>query len=467
MSPQEAEMQLEALALDGWSSSIVTNLENAQWTERKAGFEAPEEVFRLVRETVRPMFLALAELVGLESVLTAIVRHKSVIKTTLAQFECLEFVCVCVGDFGVSSCTPAVSSSTLRGRSARRRATPRPACRMSANAVFGTLYDQLGDAMRPLLNLEGWKPSPKDSVVAVFEGVGFSPIVCGVSGGQDGCGGRRGCCVIWGAASSGTLFGLVDVSAQNTKELLVDMANEGDKGVVDLTKSLKARLSDSNANLKTKAVQVIGVVAARGDQQVCLDSLLPFVAMALKNPGGRAELLGWTVEMTQMIGSKVDIRSFVENTIDALSDKSAGACDKMLLVEVFKSVGRDTVHTGCRGMVPAKMRAVNPMIARATATAFWKWGRAEFLEPRLGGKHIMMTTTALRIGEVYPAMLHVLERIVSGKMGEYQKHDADNKIAGQPKLGLLLAKLLVKTTGRELTLPTPFVHVDVVSIWIC
>ncbi|KAF0776295.1 hypothetical protein AaE_000004, partial [Aphanomyces astaci] len=92
---------------------------------------------------------------------------------------------------------------------------------------------------------------------------------------------------------------------------------------------------------------------------------------------------------------------------------------------------------------------------------------AGFLELRLGGKHIMMTTTALRIGEVYPAMLHVLERIVSGKMGKYQKHEADNKIAGQPKLGQLLAKLLVKTTGRELTLPTPFVHVDVVSIGIC
>ncbi|RHZ29572.1 hypothetical protein DYB37_005454 [Aphanomyces astaci] len=415
MSPQEAEMQLEALALDGWSSSIVTNLENAKWTERKAGFEAPEVVFKLVRETVRPMFLALAELVGLESVLAAIVRHKSVIKTTLAQFECLEFVCVCVGDFGVSS----------------------PACRMSANAVFGTLYDQLGDAMRPLLNLEGWKPSPKDSVVAVFEGVGFSPI----------------------------RLGAMEQAQRICEEagLSIELTN----GVVDLTKSLKARLSDSNANLKTKAVQVIRVVAARGDQQMCLDSLLPFVAMALKNPDGRAELLGWTVEMSQMIGSKVDLRSFVENTIDALSDKSAGACDKMLLVEVFKSVGRDTVHTGCRGMVPAKMRAVNPMIARATATAFWKWGRAGFLEPRLGGKHIMMTTTALRIGEVYPAMLHVLERIVGGKMGEYQKHDADNKIAGQPKLGQLLAKLLVKTTGRELTLPTPFVHVDVVSIWIC
>ncbi|ETV84326.1 hypothetical protein H257_03566 [Aphanomyces astaci] len=38
--PQEAE-KLEALAQDGWSSSIETNSQSAKWTERKAGFEAP------------------------------------------------------------------------------------------------------------------------------------------------------------------------------------------------------------------------------------------------------------------------------------------------------------------------------------------------------------------------------------------------------------------------------------------
>ncbi|RHX99648.1 hypothetical protein DYB25_001107 [Aphanomyces astaci] len=361
-----------------------------------------------------------------------------------------------------------------------------------ANAVFGTLYDQLGDAMRPLLNLEKWKPSLKDSVVAESEGVGFSPSSFAASRvaktGVDGVEGRGG------AASSGSLFGHVDVSAQNTKELLVDMANEGDK------------VDASNANLKTNAVQVIGVVAAsvgpsvaklaklvgsnlvvgvadnkEAMQQACLDSLLPFVAMALKNPGGRAELLGWTVEMTQMIGSKVDLRSFVENTIDALSDKSTGACDKLLLVEVFKSVGRDTVHTGYRGMVSHIERHVlslcvatvsricrhAPYVGRSERVAIERVlleAGAGFLEPRLGGKHIMMTMTALRIGEVYLAMLHVLERMVSGKVGEYQKHGADNKIAGQPTLGQLLAKLLVNTTGRELTLPMQFVHVDVVGI---
>ncbi|RHY04026.1 hypothetical protein DYB25_010841 [Aphanomyces astaci] len=40
MTPREAE-KLEALAQDGWSSSIETNSQSAKWTERKAGFEAP------------------------------------------------------------------------------------------------------------------------------------------------------------------------------------------------------------------------------------------------------------------------------------------------------------------------------------------------------------------------------------------------------------------------------------------
>ncbi|RHY62978.1 hypothetical protein DYB30_006908 [Aphanomyces astaci] len=40
MTPKEAE-KLEALAQDGWSSSIETNSQSAKWTERKAGFEAP------------------------------------------------------------------------------------------------------------------------------------------------------------------------------------------------------------------------------------------------------------------------------------------------------------------------------------------------------------------------------------------------------------------------------------------
>ncbi|KAF0759437.1 hypothetical protein AaE_003703, partial [Aphanomyces astaci] len=68
----------------------------------------------------------------------------------------------------------------------------------------------------------------------------------------------------------------------------------------------------------------------------------------------------------------MDLRSLVENTIDALSDKSTDAREKaqLLLVEVFKSVGRDAVVGGCRDILPAKMRTLKPIIDRAAATAF-------------------------------------------------------------------------------------------------
>ncbi|ETV84455.1 hypothetical protein H257_03657 [Aphanomyces astaci] len=168
----------------------------------------------------------------------------------------------------------------------------------------------------------------------------------------------------------GSLFGRVDVSAKITKEFLADMANDGglvdrvDQGVVDLTKSLMAHLSDSNANLTTKAVHVIGVVvASAGPSMAKLANLVVGVADNKKamrafvaavrddgaqDPVGRAELLGWTVEMTQTVAGKMDLRSLVETTIDALSDKSTAVRHKakLLLVELFKSVGRDAVQVG-------------------------------------------------------------------------------------------------------------------------
>ncbi|ETW05149.1 hypothetical protein H310_04156 [Aphanomyces invadans] len=393
---------------------------------------------RKVSETVRPMFMTFGELVGPAAVLTAMFGHMAVVKTPLAQLECLEFVNECVKEFGVTVCNPRGIIEYAKGPFGMESSNPKS--RVSAIALFGTLYNQLGDGMRPLLNLDAWKPSLKDTVEAEFKRVGYTAnafratraVKC-----DEGAGGG-------GAASGGgSLFGRVDISAKITKELLADMQNEDDKvawkkrldameqaqrlceeaglsieltkAVMDLMKSLKARLSDSNANLKTKAVQVIGVVATsigpsvsklaklvgnnlvvgvsdnkKAMQQACLealhkwvvhndvasgscfDSLLPFVAEALKNPVGRAELLGWTVAMTQLISDRLDLRPLVENTIDALLDKSTEAREKaqLLLVDVFKSVGKDAVHAGCRDILPAKMRTLKPMIDRAATAAF-------------------------------------------------------------------------------------------------
>ncbi|ETV84328.1 hypothetical protein H257_03568 [Aphanomyces astaci] len=159
-----------------------------------------------VSEMVRPMFLALAELVGLASVLAAIFGHMSVVKTPQAQFECLEFARESVGEFGMPTCNPHGVIEYVKEPFGLASSSPKT--RVSAIAVFGSLYGQLGDAMRPLLNLDGWKLSLKDCVEAEFERVGFNPSSFAVSR---------------------ALFGRVDVRAKISKELLADMANEHDK----------------------------------------------------------------------------------------------------------------------------------------------------------------------------------------------------------------------------------------------
>ncbi|RHY38203.1 hypothetical protein DYB25_013253, partial [Aphanomyces astaci] len=330
---------------------------------------------------VRPMFLALAKLVRLASVLTAIFGHMSVVKTPQAQFECLEFVRESVGEFGMPTCNPHGVIEYVKEPFGLASSSPKT--RVSAIAVFGSLYGQLGDAMRPLLNLDGWKLSLKDCVEAEFDGVGFNPSSFAVS----------------------RAVNTVVEEAKISKELLADMANEHDKvawkkrlGAMEQTQQIceKAGLSidESNANIKTKSVHVMGgVVASVGPssvaklanlvgsklvvgvadnknamQQACLDSLRNWVVhgdvasascsrRCSRSWRGRAELLGWTVEMTHMVADKMDLRTMVKTTIDTLLDKSTVAWDKaqLLLVKVFTSVGRDAVQAGCRGTVLAKM----------------------------------------------------------------------------------------------------------------
>ncbi|KAF0750035.1 hypothetical protein AaE_006847 [Aphanomyces astaci] len=254
------------------------------------------------------MFLALAELVGPASVLAAIFGHTSVVKKPQAQFEC-------VSEFGVSTGVEQPQDPHV--------------------AVFGTLYGQLGGAMRPLLNLDAWKPSLKDSV----EVASTSTVV--EEGGEEG-------------GALGSLFGRVDVSAKITKEFLADMANDGQpRGGGGGQQEGDARVSGLIAQVcgarRCGVYELLRVVAAVRDD-------------GAQDPVGRAELLGWTVEMTQTVAGKMDLRSLVETTIDAMSDKSTAVRHKakLLLVEVFKSVGRDAVQVGCRGMVPANIDTVKP-----------------------------------------------------------------------------------------------------------
>ncbi|KAI9908622.1 hypothetical protein PsorP6_002998 [Peronosclerospora sorghi] len=179
--------------------------------------------------------------------------------------------------------------------------------------------------------------------------------------------------------------------------------------VQDVVRLLNARLSDANANLKVKAANVLATVVTSVGPEIakmskllgpsliagvadnkktmqaaalhalhqwvrhsgktstpCVESLLVPLSEGLWNAVGRAELLTWAVEHVRQC-EKLDLQCLVGPTVHSLMDKSSDTREKaqQLLVEVMKSVGKETVMTtGCRDMKPAAMRALKPLLSK-------------------------------------------------------------------------------------------------------
>lgn len=391
-------------------------------------------------DTIKSMVLQLSEAVSPAYVIGCIVHHMSNVKAPLVHAEALVVVGECVSDFGVTVCNPRMLVDYAKGAFGLESANPK--VRSNAISLLGTMYSQLGPALLPILNLDSWKPALASTVDAEFKKVGFDPAKAAnnakrqIKDADELAAGAK--------ADAGALFGRVDISAQITKELVADLKCEDDKTawkkrlaamesiqsicegagcaieftkpVMELMKLMKARLSDSNANLKVKAAQVIGVLATSIGPEVgkmskligpsllsgvsdnkknmqlasvealhkwvrhnnqtsatCLDSLLSSVAEALANPVGRAELLGWLAEHLKACDQRLDLSCLVVPTVQGgLMDKSSEAREKavQVLAFVMKALGKDAVLTnGCRDVKPAQMRALKPLIDKASELA--------------------------------------------------------------------------------------------------
>lgn len=388
---------------------------------------------RKAAEAIRTMMLQLCEVVGPSYVLGCLLNYMPNVKAPLAHIEALVVLADCVKDFGISVCSPRLLIDFVKGPQGLESSNPK--VRTSAIAVLAVMYAQLGPALLPILSLDSWKPALAAIVEAEFKKTGFDPTSAMASvkrqvKDDEGAGVKK-------AADPGALFGRADIGSQLTKELFADMkcedniaawkkrsaamdsvqsicessggAIEFTKPVQEVLRALKARLSDSNANLKVKAAQVIGVVAScvgpdigkmskflgvslvsgvsdnkktmqtaavdalhkwvRHNNQTssaCMESLLSAVSEGLMNPVGRAELLGWAAEHLKNCG-KLDLNGLVAPTVQCLMDKSSEAREKaqLVLAEVIKSVGKDTVlTTGCRDIKPAQMRTLRPLIQK-------------------------------------------------------------------------------------------------------
>ncbi|OWZ12692.1 Cytoskeleton-associated protein [Phytophthora megakarya] len=390
---------------------------------------------RKANEAIRNMIMQFCEATSPSYTTGCMVEYMPKVRLPLAHIEALSVLSDCVKDFGVSICNPRALIDFSKGPQGLESSNPK--VRSAATSLLSTMYSQLGPALLPILNLDSWKPALAKTVEEEFQKVGFDPANAMASvkrqvKDQDEAP---------AAADPGALFGRVDVSAQITKELLEDMKNEKDKlawkkrqeaminiqaicegagcaieftrPVQEALRILKARLNDSNANLKVKAANVIGVVATSvgpdigkmskilgatliagvGDNKktmqtaavqalhcwvrhnnetstACMEKLLSPLSEGLLNTVGRAELLGWAAEHLQKC-EKIDLSCLVGPTVQCMMDKSSEAREKaqILLVEVMKSVGKDTVFTtGCRDIKPAAMRALKPMLQKVSDT---------------------------------------------------------------------------------------------------
>ncbi|KDO33632.1 hypothetical protein SPRG_19253 [Saprolegnia parasitica CBS 223.65] len=390
---------------------------------------------RKISDAIKLLLGYFCEHVGPAYVLGCVYAHMPNVKAVLALIDCLTFFSECIADFGAALCDPRALIDFVKGAQGLESSNPK--CRIAAMSVFGTMYSQLGPALRPLLGIDSWKPALASSAEAEFKKVGYNPATATASISRK----LRHVEDNGGSVSLAAALGRVDISAKISKEMLAEMQSEEDKAawkkrlaameaaqrlceeagmmieltkpVIEVMKALKGRLADSNANLKVKAVQVIGVYAESIGPNVvklskgmganivsgvsdnkknmqtacvetlnkwvlhegatsapCLESLLPFVAEGLKNTVGRAELLGWAVPHTESVG-KMDLRCLIEPTIDCLQDKASDAREKaqLLLIQVFRSVGKDAVYAGCRDVLPAKMRTLKPIIDKACQAA--------------------------------------------------------------------------------------------------
>ncbi|KAG7394854.1 Protein MICROTUBULE ORGANIZATION 1 [Phytophthora boehmeriae] len=386
---------------------------------------------RKASEAIRNMILQLCEATSPAYATGCLIEYMPKVRTPLAHIEALTVLSECVTDFGLSICNPRALVDYAKGPLGLEASNPK--VRSGATSLLSAMYSQLGPALLPILNLESWKPTLAATVEAEFKKVGFDPAKATASvkrqvKDQD---------EVQVAADPGALFGRVDVSSQITKELLDDMKNESDKvawkkraaamdtvqgicegaacaieftrPVQEVLRSLKARLNDSNANLKVKAANVIAIVATSIGPDVgkmskilgpsliagvadnkkamqaaavqalhkwvchnnetssaCMESLLSPLSEGLLNTVGRAELLGWAAEHLQKC-EKLDLQCLLSPTVQCMMDRSSEAREKaqVVLVEIMKSVGKETVFTvGCRDIKPAAMRALKPLLQK-------------------------------------------------------------------------------------------------------
>ncbi|RLO00041.1 hypothetical protein DYB28_006153 [Aphanomyces astaci] len=288
MTPREAE-KLEALAQDGWSSSIETNSQSAKWTERKAGFEAPLQMEEVAAKSLartgevvdkgfsgRPGAVNLAEELVLEFVHLGSTEDTMTVLLEGSKNKMPKALPLCVSS--IFSVLPGVRAATVPMAAVKKEL--KALCKSTVNNVRPNAVKLMGEMYR-------WRgPTLVQDIIATSSS-GRRPYLAAIFGHmsvvktpqtQFECLEFVGEFGVSTCKPHGVIeyvkepFGLASRLSSNAakipKELLADMANEHDKvawkkrlGAMEQTQQILTRRALS-ANMKTKAVHVMGVVVA-------------------------------------------------------------------------------------------------------------------------------------------------------------------------------------------------------------
>jgi hypothetical protein len=391
-----------------------------------------------LKETACGLLMAAVEVVGPAPVAARVIKGAAAAKAPALHAEAIGWLKACVTEFGASragvQALAAFAVSEVEGSS-------NPAVRKAGVELLGAMYRQIGPPLRSVALSDSIKPAVRTAVEQEFDKVGFNPgsaqksharrvkgdQAAGAAGAGGGAGGGLGLPRLdltpqmkdvvtrLGSADGKNAWQARKVAIE---EVMAACENSGryveaNKAAAEVLKALRARLGDSQSNLKPLAAQAIADLVCSLDEasvpkyarlvaeallngaadnkklmrDACIqavdrilsvgkgpavvEALLPQLATAMTHAVGRTELLQCLAKFFPLV--TCDTAVLAAPLLDSLQDKTATAraAAETCLVPLLRSgvLKQQALNNGMRDFAPAVKRSLVAPLARVQAQA--------------------------------------------------------------------------------------------------
>lgn len=383
------------------------------------------------KEPVEALLTALGEATSSVFVVRRMKVVMDKVKAPLAHQYYLEWLKQAIKDFGASSFPVTVLAQFCAAEMDNKDSKVRTA----AVEVFGALYHQLGPRMQSMAFSEDTKPQLKALIETEFAKVGYDPAAAASATRKGDDSGAAA-----GAIPRQDILSLLDKNIMSELNLIEGKTSwtnrkvaleaivsacersghflDPTKGAQELIRALKARLNDTQANLKPLAAAAIGhIIASMETNAACkmlriiadpllagladnkkgmrdaavsalqmavtlnkggenalgepsiLAVLVTPICEALVNPVGRQELLEWALKQHEML--RGDVSELVVPLVLSLQDKTAavrGVTEQLLMALSARSaVSRMSIEKATRDLPPAVKRTLTGTVDKILA----------------------------------------------------------------------------------------------------